>query len=210
MEGNQCTLACSYKGTQGQHHFYVVFTQAPPILGLSSWLSLNLIQLVLSVKKDMLKRVHIEHMGMMKCKNRAKEVMFWPRIGTVREKTLSQIAQPVQNTRGLTPCSCLRMNSIRLWLTTTADILSRKECLPQLSQLSSASFAGHGIPEKLVSDNGPQFSAQEFAHFANYWDFRRITSSLTYPQLNGLAEKSVHIAKQLLKKSKSDNPDPYT
>ena len=122
----------------------------------------------------------------------------------------SQREDIVSNCAARTPCSCLRMNSIRLWLTTTADILSCKECLPQLSQLSSASFVGHGIPEKLVSDNGPQFSAQEFAHFANYWDFRRITSSLTYPQLNGLAEKSVHIAKQLLKKSKSDNPDPYT
>ena len=51
VEGNQCTLACSYKGTQGQHHFYVVLTQAPPILGLSSWLSLNLIQLELSVEE---------------------------------------------------------------------------------------------------------------------------------------------------------------
>ena len=51
VEGNQCTLACSYKGTQGQHHFYVVFSQAPPIVGLSSWLSLNLIQLVLSVEE---------------------------------------------------------------------------------------------------------------------------------------------------------------
>jgi len=46
-----CTLACSYKGTQGHHQFYVVSTQAPPILGLSSCLSLNLIQLTLSVEE---------------------------------------------------------------------------------------------------------------------------------------------------------------
>ena len=50
VEG-KCSLACSYKGTQGQHYFYVVSTQAPPILGLSSCLSLNLIQLVLSVEE---------------------------------------------------------------------------------------------------------------------------------------------------------------
>ena len=51
----KCTLACSYKGTQGHHHFYIVSTQAPPVLGLSSCLSLNLIQLILSLeeKKDM-------------------------------------------------------------------------------------------------------------------------------------------------------------
>ena len=72
-----------------------------------------------------------------------------------------------------------------------------------------AIFARHVIPEKLVSDNGPQFSAQEFVHFANEWDFRHITSSLTYPQSNWLVEKSVQIAKKLLKRSKSDNRDPY-
>ena len=48
-----------------------------------------------------------------------------------------------------------------------------------------AIFARHGIPEKLVSDNGPQSSAQEFADFAKEWDFSHITSSLTYPQSNG-------------------------
>ena len=30
VEG-KCNLARSYKGTQGQHHFYAVSTQAPPI-----------------------------------------------------------------------------------------------------------------------------------------------------------------------------------
>ena len=50
VEG-KCSLACSYKGTQGQHKFYVVATQVPPLLGLSSCLSPSLIQLVLSVEK---------------------------------------------------------------------------------------------------------------------------------------------------------------
>ena len=61
---------------------------------------------------------------------------------------------------------------------------------------SSAIFARHGIPEKLISDNGPQFSAQEFAHFANEWDFRHITISPTYTQSNGLVEKSGHFAER--------------
>ena len=50
VEG-KCTLACSYKGPQEHHQFYVVSTQAPPILGLSSCLSLNLIQPILSVEE---------------------------------------------------------------------------------------------------------------------------------------------------------------
>jgi len=50
VEG-KCILACSYKGTQRHHLFHEVFTQVPPILGLSSCLSVNLIQLILSVEK---------------------------------------------------------------------------------------------------------------------------------------------------------------
>ena len=60
-----------------------------------------------------------------------------------------------------------------------------------------AIFARHGVPEKLISDNGPQFSAQEFAHSANEWDFRRITISPTYTQSNGLVEKCGHFAERL-------------
>ena len=45
-------------------------------------------------------------------------------------------------------------------------------------------FARHGTPEKLVSDNGPQFSAQEFVHFANEWGFSHIKCSPIYPPLN--------------------------
>jgi len=60
-----------------------------------------------------------------------------------------------------------------------------------------------------VSDNGPQFSAQEFARFASEWDFSHVTSRPTYPQSNGLAEKAIHTAEQLLKKAKLEKRDPY-
>ncbi|CAG2227622.1 EIPR1 [Mytilus edulis] len=51
-------------------------------------------------------------------------------------------------------------------------------------------FSRLGIPETVVSDNGPQYSSQEFSEFANKWDFKHVTSSPHYPQSNGLAEKT--------------------
>ena len=72
-----------------------------------------------------------------------------------------------------------------------------------------AIFARHVIPEKVVSDNGPQFSEQEFARFASDWDFSHVPSSPTYPQSNGLAEKAVHTAEQLLNKAKLEKRNPY-
>ena len=46
-------------------------------------------------------------------------------------------------------------------------------------------FARYGIPNVLVTDNGPQFAATEFATFTNKWRFQHVTSSPRYPQSNG-------------------------
>ena len=70
-------------------------------------------------------------------------------------------------------------------------------------------FARLGIPQKVISDNGPQYSSQEFVTFATEYDFMHATSSPRHPQSNGLAEKTVQIAKGIFEKSKSDGRDPY-
>ena len=52
-------------------------------------------------------------------------------------------------------------------------------------------FSRFGIPEKLVSDNGPQYVSHAFVAFAKQWDFDHVTSSPRYPQSNGLAENKL-------------------
>ena len=68
-----------------------------------------------------------------------------------------------------------------------------------------AVFSRHGIPESVRSDNGPQFSSREFAKFAASYGFKHTTSSLYFPQSNGLAERTVQTVKNILK----GNQDPY-
>ena len=57
------------------------------------------------------------------------------------------------------------------------------------------------IPEVLRTDNGPQYSSEEFALFTKEYDFRHQTSSPHYPRCNGFTERMVQTAKQLLRKS---------
>ena len=66
-----------------------------------------------------------------------------------------------------------------------------------------------GITQKVVSDNGPQYASQDFTMFAKEYDFIHATSSPRYPQSNGLAEKTVQIAKRFLEKYRADGKDPY-
>ena len=66
-------------------------------------------------------------------------------------------------------------------------------------------FTIHGIPETVVSDNGPHYASYEFARFAIEECFTHCTSSPRYPQRNGKAELTVHTVMIILKKSF----DPY-
>ena len=70
-------------------------------------------------------------------------------------------------------------------------------------------MARHGIPDKLMTDNGPPFSSAEFSTFSQLYEFRHITSSPGYPQSNGKAESAVKILKSLMLKAQDDGRDPY-
>ena len=68
-------------------------------------------------------------------------------------------------------------------------------------------FSKHVLPETVISDNGSQYSSKQYKQFAREWQFSHKTSSLRYPQSNGLAESSVKVVKQLLKKCNSSKQD---
>lgn len=63
-------------------------------------------------------------------------------------------------------------------------------------------FSRNGIPTVIVADNMP-FDSYECKNFAKSLDFKFETSSPHYPKSNGLAERSVQICKNILKKSRN-------
>ena len=60
-------------------------------------------------------------------------------------------------------------------------------------------FARWGIPEELVSDNGPQFCSKEFEVFTAQLGSRHKRGAPYYPATNGLAERFVQTVKKRLK-----------
>eukprot|EP00057_Strongylocentrotus_purpuratus_P013777 XP_011668251.1 PREDICTED: uncharacterized protein K02A2.6-like [Strongylocentrotus purpuratus] len=64
----------------------------------------------------------------------------------------------------------------------------------------SASFSFFGVPELIISDNGPQYAGQPFRDMCKKWGIEHTTSSPRYPRSNGMAERNVRTIKGIMKK----------
>uniref|UniRef100_A0A8C6PID5 Gypsy retrotransposon integrase-like protein 1 n=1 Tax=Nothobranchius furzeri TaxID=105023 RepID=A0A8C6PID5_NOTFU len=179
------------------------------------------------MRNDLLSRLHMGHQGVVKCRERARQSVWWPGLSQQLNElvlTCRTCCQERQNQRE--PLMTTRYPG-RPWQKCGADLFMLKDktyllvvdyasrnveialLTPSraddvIAHLKSI-FARHGICETLITDNGPQFSGAPFADFAKVYGFLHITSSLRYPQGNAEAERVVQVVKRLLKKAK----DPY-
>ena len=81
----------------------------------------------------------------------------------------------------------------------------KQTTVEKVIQHTKSIFPRYRIPELVISDNGPQFSAGAYSQFAKEYQFKHATSSPYHPQGNGEAERAVGTVKNLLKREK----DPY-
>ena len=75
--------------------------------------------------------------------------------------------------------------------------------------LTKQIFSEHGIPQRVVTDNGPQYDSETYRKFAKEWCFVHVTSSPHYPKSTGFIERTVKTVKMTLKKAKPSKLDPY-
>ncbi|XP_026536196.1 uncharacterized protein K02A2.6-like, partial [Notechis scutatus] len=75
--------------------------------------------------------------------------------------------------------------------TTTTEAVTK-----ELSKL----FATHGLPDVLVSNNGPQFTSLEFKKFLVEWGIRHALTAPAHPAANGRAERMVQFTKKTIQK----------
>ncbi|UYV68199.1 hypothetical protein LAZ67_5003368 [Cordylochernes scorpioides] len=70
-------------------------------------------------------------------------------------------------------------------------------------------FARFGIPETMMSDNGPPFRSEIMTDFCIKWGIKQLFSSPHLHRSNGLAERSIQTIKNQLIKCRDEGSDPY-
>nr|XP_054766977.1 uncharacterized protein K02A2.6-like [Lytechinus pictus] len=162
-----------------------------------------------AMRREMTLQIHDSHIGVNGCLRRARECMYWPGMSS-QLKDFVQNCETCQEYGKEQPKETLKPHDVPETLGKgywEVDYLEKTLATNVISKLKGQ-FARFDS-DQLVTDNGPQFTADEFKRFARKWQFEHTTSSPHYPQSNGKAESSVKVAKSLLKKAKTAGSDPY-
>ena len=179
------------------------------------------------LQKETLTKIHQGRQGVQRCRLRAKQSVWWPSMSQHIDnfvkgcptcvKDATPNSEPMIQTElpdfpwQRVASDLFMLNGVNYLL--VVDYFSRFPEVIKLKTTTSASiieafkaiFSRYGVPETLVSDNGPQYTSQEFSEFTKSYNFCHVTSSPHFPQSNGQAERMVKTAKKLLKES----DDPY-
>nr|XP_039248789.1 uncharacterized protein K02A2.6-like [Styela clava] len=176
------------------------------------------------MQQYVLKLVHeSSHLGIVKCKQRAREVFFWPSMNSDVEQLVKKISkcatyQKALSKEPLNPSipSTLPYQEIGTDLfefqarnyVITVDYYSKFIEVDELRDISSKSvinalrsqFCRLGIPILIRSDTGSQYNSDEFRKSCKAYGIEHKMSSPYFQSSNGEAERCIQTVKNLWKK----------
>lgn len=182
----------------------------------------------LSMKKDLLKKIHEGHFGFEKCYRMARDVMFWPNFRTDIKNVVENCEiclkhknrpprqpllqhEPISVPFGKVAVDLADFDNKKLIVLVDYysgffeySFLNSTTATVVIKYLKSM-FSRWGIPFEVFSDNGPPFTSREMINFAKEWGFKLTTSSPNFSRSNGCVERAIQTVKKILLKAE----DPY-
>ena len=185
--------------------------------------------------KAILKLLHEGHLGLNKCKLRAKETVYWPGLNDQLEDLVlnCELCLKYSTAKCKLEPSLLLGQEVPLypWTKLATDVFHFEGCsylcivdytsrcpvVCKLTSMTDQHIASHfklicseyGWQETLVYDNGPCYTSESFTTLMKAYNINHTTNSPHYPQSNGLVEKYVQIVKNLFYKAKEEGKDLY-
>ncbi|XP_054283219.1 uncharacterized protein K02A2.6-like [Macrosteles quadrilineatus] len=183
----------------------------------------NRLVVPITMRKEMLKRIHSSHPGLDASLRKAREALYWPRMSEDIKQNIEQCSACLLNSPNQ-PHMPMQTHEVPdlPWQRVAMDIftLRRKNYLvtidyysdfweldeledttsSTLIEISKKNFSRWGIPKTLVTDNANNFISEDWTKFAKEWEFSHVTSSPYHARGNAKAEATVKIAKKTLKR----------
>ncbi|XP_064642179.1 uncharacterized protein K02A2.6-like [Lineus longissimus] len=175
--------------------------------------------------RQLLEELHLAHPGMVRMKKLARSYIWWPNLDEDIEQKVKDCQSCQQHVKKPTaaplhPWEWPGKPWFRLHIDFAgpyegkmiliiadahtkyidAHVLNSATSLNTIGKLK-ATFAVHGLPHIIVSDNGSNFTSQEFRDFCKSNGIRHIFTAPYHPASNGLAERAVQTIKSGLSKS---------
>jgi len=182
------------------------------------------------LKPQVLNQLHETHPGVVRMKSLARQAVWWPGIDKQIEAVVKSCTECClhQNSPAVAPTHPWAFPE-KPWQRLHVDLagpfcsnmwlicVDAHSKWPEVFNLGHNTtshrvicclrevFSRFGLPETIVSDNGPQFTSQEFATFCRSNGIRHSTSSPYHPRSNGQAERFVKTFKQSVGKGKNND-----
>ena len=174
-------------------------------------------------RERLLNQIHEEHPGICKMKALARCYLWWPTLDKDIETKVKACAvcAAVRNIPPTAPLHSWQWPA-RIWQRLHIDfaqksnhtflviIDSHSKWLEVFNMRSTTAektcevlrtlFASYGLPEEIVTDNGPQFISTVFKTFLRQNGVKQTLVPPYHPASNGAAERSVQILKRSLEK----------
>lgn len=177
-----------------------------------------------SLQMKVLRQLHEGHPGVVRMKQKACSFVFWTGIDKDVEK-LVRGCENCQESAKMPRVAPLRpwpepqkaWSRVHIdfagpvnghWFLVIVDAKSKYAEVKMTKTISASAtvslleevFATHGYPELLVSDNGTQFTSNQFKLMCQEYGMEHKTSAVYYPRSNGAAERFVDSLKRGLAK----------
>ena len=175
-------------------------------------------------RSSVLKELHDTHPGCSKMKSLARSYIWWPKMDSDIEDFVKQ-CQSCQESRPAPPVAPLHpwewpsvpwsrlhldfagpflghnflvlVDACSKWM--DVQLMNSTASVKTIEVLRKI-FSTHGLPRKIVTDNGTAFTSHEFRTFMEQNGIRHVTSAPYHPSTNGLAERAVQTFKRAIER----------
>jgi hypothetical protein len=175
-----------------------------------------------ALRPEVMKELHQGHPGIVRMKSLARSFVWWPNLDADIEKRVQtcvhcQSVRPEAPEAPVHPWEFPEKPWYRLhidyagpfhgfmWLIVVDARTKWPEVIRLKSSTSEATvtallnlIARFGVPKQIVSDNGPQFTSEEFRLFCDRFKIQHVRTSPYHPRSNGEAERFVRTFKNVL------------